>query len=260
MKKEYPLSISSFADSSFQINIGENILNDSLLRGTISSGVNEVKWNLEYRGDEPPLAVLPEQWYKGGFPKAKLVVSLPLAVFNGTINVNGTRLDIQDWCGSQNHNWGPRHTDHYAWGQVAGFDSHPESFFEVATARMKMGQFWTPFLTLMVLRHNGREYRLNTPWPSLLAKAAFGYFHWHFSSKANGVQIEGTIRAGKEAFSCLNYYNPPGGSKFCLNTKIASCSLKLTYADGTTEVLDTNHRAAFEILTDDASHGLTIAT
>jgi hypothetical protein len=51
---------------------------------------------------------------------------------------------MMDWVGSQNHNWGSKHTDRYSWGQVAGFDAHPESFLEVATARLKLGPLWTP--------------------------------------------------------------------------------------------------------------------
>jgi hypothetical protein len=37
--------------------------------------------------------------------------------------------------GDLDHNWASRHTDRCAWGQVAGFDTHPESFLEVATTQ-----------------------------------------------------------------------------------------------------------------------------
>ena len=35
---------------------------------------------------------------------------------------------LERWIGSQNHNWGRKHTDSYAWGQVAGFDDAPQTF------------------------------------------------------------------------------------------------------------------------------------
>jgi hypothetical protein len=58
----------------------------------------------------------------------------------------------------------------------------------------------------------------------------------------------------------LNYYNPPGGAKHCLNSKIAGCTLRLTdRRAGTTEVLETRNRAAFEILTDDDKHGVDMS-
>jgi len=42
----------------------------------------------------------------------------------GQIVLDGVAMTVDDWPGSQNHNWGRRHTDRYAWGQVAGFDEH----------------------------------------------------------------------------------------------------------------------------------------
>jgi len=57
----------------------------------------------------------------------------------------------------------------------------------------------------------------------------------------------------------LNYYNPPGGNKHCLNSKIAECRLHFKdKTNGKTDILETKHRAAFEILTNDQNHGITI--
>jgi hypothetical protein len=38
-----------------------------------------------------------------------------MARFIGTITLNGQPIEIDNWVGSQNHNWGVRHTDRYAW-------------------------------------------------------------------------------------------------------------------------------------------------
>jgi hypothetical protein len=74
------------------------------------------------------------------------------------------------------------------------------------------------------------------------------------------VEIEGQISAPGQAFIGLKYNNPPGGYKYCLNTKVAACKLQLKdKLTGQTEVLETNHRVAFEILTDDPSHGIPIS-
>ena len=182
-----------------------------------------------------------------------------MATYNGHLTVNGENIPIMNWVGSQNHNWGSKHTDLYAWGQVAGFDTHPESFLEIATARLKIGPLWTPFMTLLVLRHNHQEYALNSLVQSLKAKGTFDYFSWTFRSETKQIAIEGTISAPKEAFVGLNYYNPPGGTKHCLNTKIASCTLRfINKEQHATETLMAQSRSAFEILTDDHEHGITI--
>ena len=63
----------------------------------------------------------------------------PNAHYSGRLLVGNQEVDISDWIGSQNHNWGKRHTDHYAWGQVAGFDNNPDAFLELSTARIRSG-------------------------------------------------------------------------------------------------------------------------
>ena len=73
-------------------------------------------------------------------------------------------------------------------------------------------------------------------------------------------KIEGEIHAPREAFVGLRYYNPPGGVKYCLNSKIASCALRVTdLSTDRTETLQTADRAAFEILTDGTDHGIAIS-
>jgi len=94
---------------------------------------------------------------------------------------------------------------------------------------------------------------------TIRARASFDYFTWHFRSETQALSIEGTIEAPREAFVGLNYYNPPGGIKYCLNTKITACELKIAHKrSGAVETLSTRHRAAFEILTDDRQHGVEI--
>lgn len=258
VKTEFPLDQCVFKTDEFAVQIGDAHLHPNKLEGTASSGGHTFTWNLNFVGDEHPLYLLPIRLYKTRLPSAKSLVGLPLAVYNGSLVVDGQTLEVDNWVGSQNHNWGRKHTDHYAWGQVAGFDNAPHSFLEVATARLKIGPFWMPPITPLVLRHCGTEYALNTIGRGLRAKGKFDYFTWNFHSQNKDIGIEGTITAPRHAFVGLNYYNPPGGSKHCLNTKIASCELELTYPTGQRETLTTNHRAAFEILTDDTEHGVEI--
>ena len=264
VKDEVPISKSLFEPDRFYVTTGDAHLDSQKLQGSASSGSNVISWDLSYAGKERSLFLFPRNLYERKLPKAKALVGVPLAIFNGRLSVNGQEAPIQDWVGSQNHNWGSQHTDHYAWGQVAGFDNHADSFFELATARIKIGPFWTPFMTLMVLRHRGKEFCLNSIRQSLKAKGAFEYFQWEFFSEDETIAINGTISAAREDFIGLKYYNPPGGIKHCLNTKIASCRmtvrLKKEEAGERAEILETSSRAAFEILTDKTDHGVKIVT
>jgi len=261
VKREVPVADCEFDRGGLGVRIADARLAPGEAAGTATAGAHGIAWDLRFEGAAPPLLLLAPHLYAARLPKAKSIVGLPLARFDGTLTVDGAPLAVTGWVGSQNHNWGSRHTDHYAWGQVCGFDDHPDTFLEVGTARVRLGPLWTPFMTVLVLRHRGEELAINTLRQAYRARASFSYFTWQFTTAAEGVRIEGTIRAPAEAFVGLTYLNPPGGVKHCLNSKLAACELQLTdQRRGTprTETLTTRHRAAFEILTDDTRHGIAM--
>ncbi len=263
VKKEVPFGQCTFKTSEFFVTIDEARLEPGRLQGAATSSGHTIVWDLSFAGESPSLFLLPLNLYEARLPKAKSLVALPLARFTGSLSVDGEAIEVRNWVGSQNHNWGAQHTDLYAWGQVAGFDNDPDSFLEVATARLKIGPVWTPFMTPIVLRHRGEEIALNALLQTIRARASFDYFTWRFHSKTDAISLEGTIAAPREAFVGLRYSNPPGGIKQCLNAKIASCELTVTrsgtHRTRTVDILTTQHRAAFEILTDDHTHGIEMS-
>jgi hypothetical protein len=259
LKREEPLARCRFAPDAFSVAVGDAVLGDGFLRGSIAAADHALAWDLSFTAGGAPLFLLARDLYRRRLPKAKSLVGAPLARYCGSLSVDGKTVDVAAWAGSQNHNWGSRHTDHYAWGQVAGFESHPQSFLEVATARLKLGPLWSPPLTVMVLRHRGEEIALNRPGRMLRARASLRYFEWSFASGDDRHRVEGRIHAPRRAFVGLRYLNPPGGIKHCLNTKIAACELSVARKGEAAEQLFTAERAAFEILTDDATHGVPLA-
>jgi hypothetical protein len=260
VKQAWPLAACRFDGQALAIDVPTAQLGHGHAQGTCESGAHRIGWDLRFARGQAPLLLLPAGLYAGSFPKAKSLVSRPLARFDGMLQVNGEVVSVQGWIGSQNHNWGRQHTDRYAWGQVAGFDDgHDESFLELASAKLRLGPLWTPWITPIVLRHRGREHRLNALGRSLRARVSMQGFDWHFESHGDGVRLRGRIHAERADFVGLRYANPPGGIKQCLNSKIAHAELTLQHADGKRETLASRHRAAFELLGDDASHGVPMA-
>ncbi|HEU5293946.1 MAG TPA: hypothetical protein VFU71_04075 [Burkholderiaceae bacterium] len=260
VKQAWALAACRFDPDGLAIELPVAQLGSGHAQGSCQAQGHHVVWDLRFAAGQSTLLLLPERLYEGGFPKAKSLVSRPLARFDGGLSVDGQRIDVQGWAGSQNHNWGRQHTDRYAWGQVAGFDGgHDESFLEVASAKLKIGPLWTPWLTPIVLRHRGREHRLNALGRSLRARASVHGFEWHFESRADGVHLRGHIGAERGDFVGLRYANPSGGSKLCLNSKIARAQVTLRHADGTSETLLSERRAAFELLADDGDHGVPMS-
>ncbi|HZJ70838.1 MAG TPA: hypothetical protein VFF36_07900, partial [Planctomycetota bacterium] len=191
-------------------------------------------------------------------PKAKALVGSPNATFDGTLVVDGETVRIDGWRGSQNHNWGRRHTDAYAWGQVAGFDGAPGTFLECSTARLRVGPLTTPPMTVVVLRLEDRELRMNGILDSLRAEGRYDFTSWRFCTEAAAGRIEGRFEAPASGFVGLVYDNPPGGAKTCLNSKLAACELQVALPGQPVRTLRSRHRAAFEILTDRTDHGVAV--
>lgn len=257
-KQVVPIQACRFASVGLDVRIGTASLMEGQLAGQASSSGNTLQWDLRYEGDEPPLLLLPQSLYERRFPKAKALVGTPNALFDGVVSVNGGAVDVKGWVGSQNHNWGSKHTDSYAWGQVAGFDGAPRTFLECSTARLLFGPFWTPPMTLAVLRVENREIRLNGLAQAFRARGDFDFLSWRFESRTSQVRVSATLHAPKSLFVGLTYNNPPGGTKTCLNTKLAACELIVEQAGQPPRTLTAKHRAAFEILTERRDHGVPI--
>lgn len=228
------------------------------LAGRARGAGADLSWVLDVHGNGTPLLLLPEGWYERRLPAAKALVTLPRAVFSGHMVINGECHGIDGWQGSLNHNWGRRHTDQYAWGQVSGFPGAPDAFLECATARVKLGACLTPALSPLVLRLDGREYRLNSLVRALRNRAMRREGEWTLSASGPDIDVQAHFSASAPAFAGLRYDNPPGGVKTCLNTKLAACTLDVRRLGQPPVRLYTPYGAAFEILTDDTGHGVPI--
>jgi hypothetical protein len=260
-KAKHSMDACVFSRDAFDVRLAQSRLDRHALQGRAGA----IGWDLRYQGDELPLYLLPRRLYRGGFPKAKSLVGLPLARYDGVLTVGDRTIAVDGWLGSQNHNWGSRHTDRYAFGQVAGFDGAPDTFLELATAQARVGPLWTPTLTLAVLRRGGEEFAFTG---LRQARRATGRYElgdatagcwWDFDTASATTRIAGRIEAPHSSFVCLAYGNPPGGTKYCVNTKIAQCTLTIVDThSGRREQLRSAHGALFEILADDAPEGIPV--
>ena len=253
-KQVEPMRSCKFAKDRLDVAIAGARLDDRSLRGSAAANGHTIAWDLRYTGDQPPLLFLAERLYAAPIPRAKSLVPLPLARFTGTITVDGESIAVDDWLGSQNHNWGAKHTDRYAWGQVAGFDDAPDAFLECSTARLKLGPLWTPPMSPVVLRLGDETLRWNALGRAIRARGDYEPYNWQIDTDGPDGALTLRISATAADFVALNYANPPGGIKICLNSKIAHCELTLRRR-GTTTTLRSS-RAAFEILDDRAPPGV----
>lgn len=249
VKEEHPIGACDFSRAGLAVRVAESTLDSASLRGSARTKAHAIGWDLEYESPQPPILLVPAKMISRPFPKAKQTTPAPCAVYRGSFTVDGERIPVDAWVGAQSHNWGSAHTDEYAWCQIAGFDEAPDAYFEAATARYRFGPVRTPRLTGAVLRLDGRDHVLSSVRLALRARASYAPFHWELETHDREVRISALLSAPASAFVALPYPNPPGGTKTCLNSKIAFCKLTVE-RDGRVRTLTSKNRAAFEILTD----------
>jgi hypothetical protein len=249
LKRSHPLGEAGFGTDPWTTRIGETTLSDNSARGSLD-GSPSASWDLRITPRGEPVKLLTERGYSARFPTAKTQVRSPLARFDGTLTVDDTTIDLDGWTGSVNHNWGRRHTPAYAFGQVCGFDEHPESTLEIVTARAALGPVSLPPVTLMVFRHAGQEFAVRSVLDSLHTRGSYRPFAWSFGASIDGLEMRGQLHAEPADVIGLTYTDTDDTSRYCYNSAIATCRIALSgIAFGPVELTATR-RAMFEILTD----------
>ncbi len=256
-KQTVPWTACRFDPQPLNARIGEAALDARSLSGSAEGPRHRLSWQLDYSSPKEPLFLLPARMYEAGFPKAKALVGSPLARFRGQLTVDDRPIAVEDWIGSQNHNWGEKHTDRYAWGQVSGFDDAPEVFLECATASVRVGPLHTPPMSPVVLRLGDEELRFSSLWTALRARARYAPFSWFIRTQNEQGTLEVEFDAQASDFVALPYDNPPGGQKICLNSKLAACRVRLERRGHPPLRFATARRAAFEILGDESVPSVT---
>ena len=123
---------------------------------------------------------------------------------------------------------------------------------ECSTAKLRIGPLWTPWLTIAVLRVGDETFAFNTLARAPFARASVDGLRWSFDTGNGRERLRATFTADPARVVGLTYRNPPGGAKICLNTKLAACEAALDRPGQPKLSLSSRHRAAFELLRDDA--------
>ncbi len=255
LKVPHPIDQSDFDDDAWTARIGGTSIDDRSARGSLTAAGRTARWDLRITpGDEAPVRLLTDRGYKARFPAAKTMVRHPLARFDGSVELDGTGVQVTGWTGSVNHNWGRRHTPAYAFGQVCGFDGAPASSLEIVTAHAAVGPVKLPAATLLVLRHDGREVAVRSVLATRHTRGEYEPFRWSFGARVDGFTVDGEITAQERDVIGLTYTDTGGDSKYCYNSALATCRIMLSGSGLAATELTATRRAMFEILTD-TRHG-----
>ena len=255
VKQVVPFGEASFSKDGMDVRVDGVRLEPRHTRGKIFANGHTIEWDLEFIGDAPALAPLPERMYDERLPTSKWVSPHPDLRFKGSYAVDGERVAVDNWPGMQGHNWGRKHAHHYAWGHCNLWEGGEELVFEGITAQVKMGPVKTPNITLLVVIDRGVRYVFNSATTIASSRGAIRARSWIFHAANKLAAVSGEMHADTEDFVGLHYENPNGEMSYCLNSKIARGKINFE-VKGRPRVEARTHAAALEICTKDPGHGV----
>ncbi len=253
LRRAWPLAQCLWGPRSSLWEIGTSSLAPASSRGQVLASGHPLLWDLHWKPRQAERSaasvLLPRFFYDARIPTPKTLTLDPLAEFDGYLRVSGRHIDISGWTGSNNHNWGARHSESYAWSQVCGFDGEPGAYFEGVSIQPRMGSVQGPRATLLLLRLDGIEYALNGLVQALRTRSAWTRHTWTFDARSpDGLHLCGHVMARPELTVRLRYDSPCATVQTCENSKLAACSISLSRPGQATRKLHAAHRAALETL------------
>ena len=130
-------------------------------RGEARARGRMAEWELALTGGGPPLRHLrPTALYRLPLPETKLEAPVPDGSASGHVVLDGALVDVVGWRATVGHNWGAEHAERWVWLHAAGFEDEPDTWLELAIARVRVGGALTPWIANGAVAHGGQRFRL----------------------------------------------------------------------------------------------------
>jgi hypothetical protein len=242
------------------IQVADATLADGRAMGRVETTALTAKWDLTFSDEHEPFHHLPRDFlYRAPLPKTKFLSPYPDAVFNGSLELDGERIEVEGWRGMMGHNWGAEHAERWVWIQSSGFEGRSaEDYFDMAVGRIKVAGRTTPWVGNAMLMLGGQAHRLggfghipSTEVRELPTGASF-------ELKGRGTKVTGTVSAPAKDFVAWIYADPVGPEHNTLNCSISDLELRVEVDGRPPETLKVSRSAAYEFGTRDRDHGIPV--
>ena len=208
-------------------------------------------WDLRFdAGDGPPLEHLPKPWmYTARIPRTKTLSPVCHARFDGHVEVDGHRVDLDGWRGMVGHNWGAEHAERWIWLHGVAFNGVPDAWIDVALGRIKLGPATTPWIANGALHLDGRRRTLGGL--GAIRSTRVEESPTGARIRIGDVQIDLRNPAGQTV--AYVYADPPGGDHHSLHSSIAAVDVRV---DG--RHLHSPHGGCYELGVREHDHGIPL--
>lgn len=184
-------------------------------RGSVEGNGRSASWDLRWETGEPTYPLLPAAFSLPGVAPSRACSPNPGTRFDGWIEVDGRRTEIEAHPGQQGHVDGSRHAERWAWMHCSAYDGR--HVVAALSAQGRRGPFLTPFLTYGGLRVDGEWIRLRGE-----RARTWGLGTWRLRLTSRTHRVEGTVTAPTDRMLRVRYLDPDDGERWCHNSEIAS--------------------------------------
>jgi hypothetical protein len=248
------------ADAGTYIRIADATLTDGRATGRVVTDALDASWDLTFSDEHEAFHHLPRDFlYRAPLPKTKFLSPYPDAVFDGQIELDGERIEVEGWRGMIGHNWGAEHAERWVWVQGSGFEGRsPEDYFDMAVGRIKVAGRTTPWVGNAMLMLDGTAHRLGGFGHVPSTEVTESPTGASFELKGKGVKLSGSVSAPAKDFVAWVYADPVGPEHNTLNCSISDLELQVGLDGGPAETLEVKGAAAYEFGTRDKDHGIPV--
>jgi hypothetical protein len=216
-------------------------------------------WDLEPASAQVGLRHLPRAWmYRAPLPRTKLESPMPDAVFAGSLEAGGRRIEVAGWRGMVGHNWGSEHAERWVWLHALGFAEAPGAWLDVALGRVRVAGRTTPWVANGAVELDGSRLRVGGigRLRSTRVDARPGALEAVIGGAAATIRV--SVSAPLDQTVAFVYADPRGGEHHALNCSIAQVRLRVERPGRPPVELATAFGGAYELGVRETDHGVPV--
>jgi hypothetical protein len=216
-------------------------------------------WDLEPASAEAGLRHLPRAWmYRAPLPRTKPESPMPDAVFTGSIEAGGRRIEVAGWRGMVGHNWGSEHAERWVWLHAVGFAEAPGAWLDVTLGRVRVAGRTTPWVANGAVALDGSRLRVGGLGRirSTRVDARPGALEAVIGGASATIRV--SVAAPLEQTVAFAYADPRGGEHHALNCSIAQVRLRVERPGRPPVELATAFGGAYELGLPETDHGVPL--
>jgi hypothetical protein len=241
------------------IRVGDAEIGPAAAEGSVDTAGLAAAWSLTFSAEAEPCKYLPADWlYEAPLPKTKFVAPVPLAHFDGRLEIDDETIEFSGWPGMIGHNWGTEHAERWVWLEGTGFADAPGSYFDAGAARVKLGSRTSPWIPSGMLMLEGVPHRLGGLGAIRSASIEEASGVCTFVLPGKDIVVRGRVSAPEKDFVGWVYADPKGPEHNTVNCSVADLELTVERPGLPRRELTLAAAAAYELGMRETDHGIPI--